>query len=106
MKRSEFLVVAAIETHVLESWVAAGWLLPQGQEDDYLSEIDLARAQLINDLKELGANEEAIPIILDLIDHLHGTRNTLQELLGRIHAQPEPVKKEILSGVPPKTNFK
>jgi chaperone modulatory protein CbpM len=99
MKRSEFLLVAHIETHVLESWVEAGWLLPQGEEDDYLSEIDLARAHLINDLNELGANEDAIPIILNLIDHLHGTRNTLQELLVRIHKQPENTRQEILSGV-------
>ena len=99
MKRSEFLLVAHIETHVLESWVEAGWLLPQGDEDDYLSEIDLARAHLISDLNELGANDDAIPIILNLIDHLHGTRNTLQELLVRIHAQPENTRQEILSGV-------
>lgn len=102
MRRSEFLVVAHIETQVLESWVSAGWLLPQGEEDDYLSEIDVARAHLINDLNELGANDDAIPIILDLIDHLHGTRNTLQELLVRIHAQPEMTRQEILSGVVPK----
>lgn len=99
MKRSEFLLVAHIETHVLESWIEAGWLLPQGEENDYLSEIDLARAHLINDLNELGANEDAIPIILNLIDHLHGTRNTLQELLVRIHKQPESTRQEILSGV-------
>ena len=102
MRRSEFLVVAHIETQVLESWVSAGWLLPQGEEDDYLSEIDVARAHLINDLNELGANDDAIPIILDLIDHLHGTRNTLQELLARIHEQPEMTRQEILSGVVPK----
>jgi chaperone modulatory protein CbpM len=102
MKRSEFLMVAHIETHVLENWVAAGWLLPHGEEDDYLSEVDLARALLINDLNELGANEEAIPIILHLIDHLHGTRNTLEELLVRIHGLPETTRQEILSGVAPK----
>ena len=99
MKRSEFLVVSRIETQVLESWVEAGWLLPHGDEDDYLSELDLARAHLIQDLNDLGANDEAIPIILDLIDHLHGARNTLQELLVRIHQQPENTRQEILSGV-------
>lgn len=99
MKRSEFLLVAEIETHVLESWVEAGWLLPRETEDDYLSEIDLARVRLINDLNELGANEDAIPIILNLIDHLHGTRHTLQELLVRIHQQPENTRQEILAGV-------
>ena len=99
MKRSEFLMVAHIETHVLESWVEAGWLLPRVDEEDYLSDVDLARAHLINDLNELGANDDAIPIILNLIDHLHGTRNTLQELLTRIQAQPENTRQEILSGV-------
>src|SRR5438067_2884720 len=51
----------------------AGWLLPQRDSHAYqFSEIDLARAHLIRDLKyDLEVNDEGIPIILDLVDQLH-----------------------------------
>lgn len=47
---------------------------------DSLSETDYARARLVLDLKSMGANDEAIPIILDLIDQMHGLRRQLRLL--------------------------
>ena len=42
---------------------------------------------MIHDLKhELGANDEAVPFILDLIDQVHGLRRAMRELLERSHA--------------------
>jgi chaperone modulatory protein CbpM len=35
-------------------------------------------------LQNLGINDEAMPIILDLIDQLHGLRGMLRELLTAI----------------------
>ena len=73
----------------VELWIEAGWLLPQqegesGEGESGLSDVDLARAQLIHDLKHgLGVNDEGIPLILDLIDQLHGMRRVMRELLER-----------------------
>jgi chaperone modulatory protein CbpM len=48
------------------------------------SDIDLARAQLIGDLRsDLGVNDEAVPIVLDLIDQIHGLRRLVRELVER-----------------------
>ena len=44
-------------------------------------------------------NDEGIPVILDLIDQLHGLRRTLRELLSTIHAQPEAIKRRMLSDI-------
>ena len=78
----EFVVQVRIESERLEQWVAAGWLLPResGASRDY-SEVDLARAHLIRDLQELGVNDDGIPIILHLVDQLHGLRCMVREVL-------------------------
>jgi chaperone modulatory protein CbpM len=90
MRTREFVLQARIETEELDQWVAAGWLLPgdDGAARHY-SDVDLARAHLIRDLRGLGVNDEGIPIILDLVDQLHGVRRTLRELLATIKAPPE-----------------
>jgi chaperone modulatory protein CbpM len=90
MQASEFLVHARLDAHVLETWIEAGWLLPQqdGRVRDF-SDVDLARAQLIVDLRQLGVNDEGIPVILDLVDQLHGLRRMLRELLAAIQAHSD-----------------
>lgn len=83
MDADKFVVHAKIEVRTLETWVEAGWLVPSRVEDrvDY-SEVDLARAHLINDLAGLGVNEAGVPIVLDLVDQLHGLRRVLRDLLA------------------------
>jgi chaperone modulatory protein CbpM len=44
--------------------------------------VDLARAQLIRDLREdIGVNDEGVSVILHLLDQVHGLRRSMQELL-------------------------
>ena len=88
MESHEFILQARIETKVLDDWIEAGWLTPdQDGAGRRFSEVDLARAHLIRDLQHLGVNEEGIPIILDLVDQLHGLRGMLRELLSTIKSQ-------------------
>jgi chaperone modulatory protein CbpM len=84
MHTREFILHARIEAEELEKWVAAGWLVPRrkGAGEDY-SELDVARAHFIRDLHVLGVNEEGIPIVLDLVDQIHGLRRMLRELLAQ-----------------------
>jgi chaperone modulatory protein CbpM len=79
----EFLIRTRVEYHVLETWIEAGWLAPPQTEPELMfSDVDLARAQLIRDLREdLGVNDEGISVILHLIDQMHGLRRSLQSLL-------------------------
>lgn len=70
------------DAKAVEIWIEAGWLLPQQEGESCLSDVDLARAKLIHDLKHgLGVNDEGIPLILDLIDQLHGIRRVMRDLL-------------------------
>ncbi|MGO9744530.1 MAG: MerR family transcriptional regulator [Roseiarcus sp.] len=88
MQTREFVVHARIDVERLDKWLSAGWLIPRREDatPDY-SDIDLARAHLIRDLSELGVNDEAIPIVLDLVDQLHGMRRAMRELLATVRAQ-------------------
>ena len=84
----EFLVRARLERHSLETWIAAGWLVPpQTEPEPMFSDVDLARAQLIRDLREdFGVNDEGVTVILHLLDQMHGLRRSMQELLSELHA--------------------
>ena len=88
MRTREFVLQARVAVEELDKWVAAGWLIPRrsGANQDY-SDVDLARAHLIRDLQDLGVNDEGIPIVLDLVDQLHGLRRMLRELLTAIKAE-------------------
>ena len=79
----EFLLRARLEHHSLEMFIAAGWIIPPQTEPEFMfSDVDLARAQLIRDLREdLGVNDEGVSVILHLIDQMHGLRRSMQDLL-------------------------
>ena len=84
MEIRTYFMKGDFEAGAVEAWIAAGWLLPKAIEESQLSDIDVARAHLIQDLKStFGVNDEGIPLILDLIDQLHGVRQAMRELLAR-----------------------
>jgi chaperone modulatory protein CbpM len=97
MEHDEFLIRARLDGNVLEGWVAAGWLTPNAEEGmQQFSEIDLARARLIQDLRrDIGVNDEGVGVILDLIDQLHGLRRTLGHLLTALQAQPQELRERL-----------
>ena len=95
----EFLLHARLDAESLDAWIAAGWLLPRRERGARrFAEIDVARAQLIHDLKgDLGINDEGVDVILDLVDQIHGLRRTLRELMSSIHAQPDAMRRRIIA---------
>jgi chaperone modulatory protein CbpM len=79
----EFLLRVRVDRGSLEAWISAGWLIPPQTDGEFtFSEVDLARAQLIRDLREdIGVNDEGISVVLHLLDQMHGLRRSMQELL-------------------------
>jgi chaperone modulatory protein CbpM len=98
MDHREFLGRARLEAEALEAWIEAGWLMLRSEAAvGQFTEADVARAELIHDLKrDLGVNDEGVGVILDLIDQLHGMRRTLGNLLTAIHAQPDDVRQRLV----------
>ncbi|MFC2254475.1 chaperone modulator CbpM [Labrys portucalensis] len=84
MNKQQFLASSGIQVQTLELWLEQRWLIPrQTQAGVQFTEIDIARARLIQDLKnDIGANDEGIDVILHLMDQLHGLRQALAQLRG------------------------
>ncbi|MGO8738286.1 MerR family transcriptional regulator [Rhodoblastus sp.] len=87
MQSRTFILQARIEIEELETWCAEGWLLPRATEAGReFSDIDLARAHFIRDLLNLGVNREGVPIVLDLVDQIHGLRRVTRDLMDTVKA--------------------
>ena len=83
----EFCVRAQVEYEVVETWITAGWLIPSREPELSFTEVDLARAALIRELKEdMGVNDEGISVVLHLLDQLHGLRRSMCELLEELRS--------------------
>jgi chaperone modulatory protein CbpM len=76
----------------LEHWIVNAWVRPDGAQGAWeFHEIDIARVRLIRELRDdLLVNEEALPVVLSLLDQLHDTRRELHRLVQLVrHATPE-----------------
>jgi chaperone modulatory protein CbpM len=82
MDTGEFLRRSHVDMSTLEAWIEAEWLLPVSSGKTFnFSDVDLARAQLIGDLKvDFGVNDDGIAIVLHLIDQLHGLRCLVRDI--------------------------
>jgi chaperone modulatory protein CbpM len=89
--RHEFLLRARLDHGTLEAWIAEEWLIPGGTADDQaFTDVDLARAALIRDLKhDLDVNDPGVGVILRLVDQVHGLRRTVADLLNEMREQRE-----------------
>lgn len=92
-------VVARVERLTvtrLRVWVAQGWIRPVDAAAPSYSEADIARAALICNLEdELGFAEEDVPVLLNLIDQIHGLRAELKGLLAALDELPEDVRTTV-----------
>jgi chaperone modulatory protein CbpM len=80
----------------LRVWVAQGWIKPVDEAARNYSEADLARAALICNLEdELGFAEEDVPVLLSLIDQIHGLRAELKGLLEALEDLPPDLRATV-----------
>jgi len=92
-------VVAEIQVSAneLTAWIERDWVLPIMEDDKYVfDDADLARARLIAELhRDLGVNEEAMPIVLRLLDQVYGLRSALANLNAAIKTLPEEAHNQL-----------
>jgi len=102
MSFDEYTVVARVERlnlRDLRFWVRQGWLRPaQGEAGPVFDELDIARIRLLCDLrKEMSLPNDAVPVVLTLLDNLHQTRRELRALTRAIEEQPREVRHAVVS---------
>lgn len=101
MTLTEQAVVAHIERltlHELRIWVREGWVRPaQGAHGLVFDDLDVARIRLLCDLcKDMALPNEAMPVVLTLIDNLHRTRRELRQVTEVVDEQPNAIRKAII----------
>ncbi|MFZ1108019.1 MAG: hypothetical protein WAN43_06710 [Rhodomicrobium sp.] len=92
---------AKLDAHVLEHWVAAGWLKPhRGDEGFLFDETDIARTHLLYDLRyEMELRDEELTMVLSLVDQLNSLRAMLKAMTSAVHSQPDEIRQAILMKV-------
>src|SRR3546814_20386198 len=95
----EILVTLDIGASELSAWIEQHWVLPVEVEGDLVfDDTDVARVKLIAELRnDLGVNEDAIPVVLRLLDQVYGLRRALARLNEPIRAMPESAEEQLLA---------
>jgi chaperone modulatory protein CbpM len=83
----------------LVNWVERGWVLPDTADTGLVfHEIDVARVRLIHDLRsEMDVGEDAISLVLSLLDQVYELRSRMKSVLHVLETQPPDVQAAILS---------
>jgi len=82
--------VGEITADQLERYIRAGVVVPvQSEQGPLFREIDLARLSLVVDLAEgYHLDEEALALVLSLVDQLHGLRGDMRAILDAVAREP------------------
>lgn len=85
-----------VDRTAVTSWVEQHWVLPESEGDGgqgawRFDDVDLARLRLIAELtRDLEIGDEAIPVVLNLLDQIYQLRDKLSALEQAIdRASPE-----------------
>jgi chaperone modulatory protein CbpM len=90
-----------IEIRELEHWIAEAWVLPEAGAAGYVfHEVDVARVRLIVEMKrELALDEEAIPLVLRLLDQLYALRRRLKAVTAALDTLPPELRAAVMAQI-------
>ena len=91
-----------VTTSVIQDWVARGWVHVAGAspEEWVFAEIDVARIRLIRELRiDLDVDENALPLVLSLLDQVYDLRRTLKAMARALDGQPAEVRAAVLAAI-------
>jgi chaperone modulatory protein CbpM len=93
------VTISGLDRAEVERWIANAWIRPDRAGAEWtFREIDIARVRLIQEMRmEMRVDEEAMPVVLSLLDQLYEARRrlgTLREVL--IEAAPADVRERVL----------
>lgn len=95
--------VPGLRRRDLEHWIAQDWVRPDRDDGNFLfHEIDVARVRLIHELSdELAVNDEALPVVLSLLDQLYETRRRMRDIVRAVADAPEEVRRALIGRIDP-----
>ncbi len=98
---ADLVVEFGVQREELLTWIERRWVLPLNESGDYVfAESDVARVQMICDLRrDLAIDEEAMSVVLDLLDKLYALRRQMRDILSAIDELPDGHRDKLLSRI-------
>jgi chaperone modulatory protein CbpM len=86
-----------LERRELSHWVENRWVLPERHADTWVfHEVDVARVELIFHIRrDLAIDDEAMGLVLGLLDQVYGLRRQMRRLCDAVATQPQDVQDAI-----------
>jgi chaperone modulatory protein CbpM len=94
-------LVGDLDTVELTAWVERGWVQPDEANEMWeFREIDIARIRLIRDLRRsMDVNEDAISLVLSLLDQVYELRGQLRRMVDALGSQPQEVRAAVIAAL-------
>jgi chaperone modulatory protein CbpM len=89
----------ALRRDDLHRWIGNAWVRPDGDPDHYVfRDIDVERVRLILALRDdMQVNEDALPVVLSLLDQLYETRRRMRRLRDALdQTVSEDIRKDLM----------
>jgi chaperone modulatory protein CbpM len=95
--------VAGLDRTELVRWIDNRWIVPDEAGDVWLfREVDIARVELILCIRrDFAIDDEAMPLVLGLVDQVYSLRRQLRRLCDALEAQPADIREAIRRALPP-----
>ena len=97
---------AELDRAELARWIENRWIVPErldasGGERWLFHEVDIARVELILDIRrEFAVDDEALSLVLGLLDQVYSLRRQMRRLCGAIECQPIEIRDAIGRALP------
>jgi chaperone modulatory protein CbpM len=91
-----------LERRELARWVENRWVLPENHAGTWVfHEVDVARVELIFEIRrDFAVDDEAMPLVLGLLDQVYSLRRQMRRLCDAVAAQPEDIQQAIRKALP------
>ena len=91
-----------LDRRELTRWVENRWVLPERREKTWIfHQIDVARVELILEVRqEFAIDDEALSLILGLLDQVYDLRRQLGRLCDALAAQPPEIQAAVKRAFP------
>ena len=101
MTFDEALANYAIERTELCAWIEQSWVRPVKTGESWqFDDGDIARLELICELRRgMEINDDALPVVLSLLDQLYAARQTLLHVRDALAQLPDPTLADVLARV-------
>jgi chaperone modulatory protein CbpM len=96
--------LGGLDRRDLMRWIENRWILPERRDQTWIfHEVDVARIELILEIRhEFAIDDEALPLVLGLLDQVYDLRRQLRRMCDAVAAQPHEVQAGVKRALPPK----